>query len=651
MLVLGPLGFAAPWVLVALAGLPLLWLILRALPPRPRMVPFAGTGLLDGIRDPYPLARHTPWWLLLLRLLALGALIIGFADPVWKPAPGVAPDRALVVVVDAGWAAAPEWSARVTAATREIARSGAAGHPVALLVADGRNDGELPFAPASDQAARLRAAQPVAWGSRYPADPQAALAGAPPAGVHTIWFSDGLDHPGREALLQALAARGPVRVLPPAGPVQSLELISDEQPALIYRSLAAPASAVPPDPVIRAIGPDPQGVQRELARLTPAAPQVRDGTVTRPVPIELPSELRNRITRFEIEGTASAGAVVLADDRVRRRKVALIGQDRMTEGQELLSPLHYLREAIAPGNDLIAGSLDDVLQAGPDVIVMVDQLLTDDSPRLEEWIHEGGLLIRFSGPRMAADPRLGDDPLLPVRLRQGGRDVGGALGWGEPRTIARFDGSGPFAGLTAPDDVAIRAQLLPQPAPDLDVVTIARLSDQTPLVTREMLGEGQLVLFHTTANAEWGNLPLSGLFVQMLDRLIQGARRTESVRPADDPAAPLFWNAQYLLDGFGRRRDLSDAGADLAPVSAADFAQGPGPVAPAGVYMSGERQIALNAGGALRQPRWPGAEVGQIGAAAGIGLRKWLILLAAALFALDGLGSGLLMGGGRRVMT
>src|SRR5690606_6955035 len=143
------------------------------------------------------------------------------------------------------------------------------------------------------------------------------------------------------------------------------------------------------------------------------------------VPIALPSELRNRITRFEIEGQASAGAVLLADDSLRRRKVALAGDDRAGEGQRLLSPLHYLRRALAPTTDLIEGGLGDVLQAAPDVIVLADQIGLAEEPGLREWVEGGGLLIRFAGPRMAASERLAEEPLLPVRLRAGGRDVGG----------------------------------------------------------------------------------------------------------------------------------------------------------------------------------------------------------------------------------
>ena len=49
---IGSLGFLSPWILVALAALPLIWLILRLTPPRPRQVEFPPTRILLGLRGP-----------------------------------------------------------------------------------------------------------------------------------------------------------------------------------------------------------------------------------------------------------------------------------------------------------------------------------------------------------------------------------------------------------------------------------------------------------------------------------------------------------------------------------------------------------------------------------------------------------------------
>ncbi len=71
-----------------------------------------------------------------------------------------------------------------------------------------------------------------------------------------------------------------------------------------------------------------------------------------------------------------------------------------------------------------------------------------------------------------------------------------------------------------PDEVKVNRQVLAEPSADLAGHTWAALADGTPLVTEATRGAGRIVLFHVTANADWSNLPLSGLFVEMLRRLV-----------------------------------------------------------------------------------------------------------------------------------
>ncbi|WP_108501679.1 DUF4159 domain-containing protein [Paracoccus indicus] len=638
MLILGPLGFTAPWVLGALVALPVLWVILRAMPPAPKRIVFPGVALLQGLTDKSPVARRTPWWLLLLRLLAVAALILAFAGPVWKPAPRDDASGPLLIVMDAGWAAAPDWAAKQARAEAALTDAAAAGRPAALIMADARPPaGAVAFQPATSLTASLRAVRPKAWPSGLPGDVAEVLAEAPSGALSTLWLADGTDYPGRADWLAHLSDLGPVTVVPPMRALHTLSLQEGTVPALTLRGTSDDA------PTVQAIGPDPQGIPRPLADLTADAPQTSGGITTRSIPIDLPPELRNRITSFRIQGNGHAGAVVLADDRVRRHKVALVGDPSdQSEAQQLLSQLHYLRQALAPTSDLVEGSLGDVLDAAPDVVILADQVQLAEIGELAEWVDQGGLLIRFGGPRMAGFDRLDQEPLLPVDLRQGGRDIGGALSWGEPRGIKPFDADGPFAGLVIPDDVTVRAQLMAQPAADLTARTIAALSDDTPLVTRDRLGQGQVVVVHVTANAEWSSLPLSELFVQMMQRLVATAGTSPRDEPVDDRQQP-FWTPVQVLDGFG---NLTEA-VDLAPVPGADMQKGPGFGRPAGIYAAGERQQALNAGGPITLADWPGATVMQPDVTTGRDLTGALLALAAALLALDALGSAWLGRGGR----
>ncbi|MEP3018228.1 MAG: DUF4159 domain-containing protein, partial [Tateyamaria sp.] len=301
-----------------------------------------------------------------------------------------------------------------------------------------------------------------------------------------------------------------------------------------------------------------------------------------------------------------AGSVTLVDDSLRRREIALIAGREDREGLELLSPLHYLERALAPTADLLNGSLSDILPANPDVIVLADVATLSDgeSAAISDWIASGGLLLRFAGPRVAASDisRETEDPLMPVRLRSGGRSVGGAMSWGSPKTLAPFKEGSPFFGLSVPDDVAITSQVMAQPDPTLAERVIAELSDGTPLVTRKRAGQGQVVLFHVTANAEWSSLPLSGLFVEMLERLAVSAT---SATPDAGDLEGTIWTPQIVMDGFGA---LRDAGARPGVAGPTLVTAPASPDLLPGVYTSGDRSLARNvltADATLEPAVWP----------------------------------------------
>ena len=588
MWMIGPLGFISPWLLLGLIALPVLWLLLRAVPPAPIRRLFPGVALLLGLADETPETDKTPWWLLLLRALAVGGAIVAFAGPVLNPQnrdPGTGP---LLIVLDASWADARDWPRRIDRAAALIEEAGRAGRPVAIVRLT--DTPTVPVFQAADSlTGRLTLLAPQAW---VPGELDVWAKTLPEGDFDSFWLADGLAHSGRDALLAALETHGTVSVFQSPRPVLALQPATFSDGLIKLSALRLPAGdAVSVEVSVR--GPDPSGIDRELARL-PMDFAGAAGTAT--AELSLPPELRNRVTRFEIAGIRSAGAVSLTDDSLKRRKIALIAgaaQDR--EGLQLLSPTHYLRKALAPVSDLIDGSLDEVLLANPDVIVLADvaRLTQTETDGLLKWLDKGGLLLRFAGPRLAVSDidRIDEDPLMPVRLRQGGRSVGGAMSWGEPKTLAPFPEGSPFQGLTVPGEVTVTEQVLAQPDPDLSTRTIAALADGTPLVTRKDVGLGQVVLVHVTANAEWSNLPLSGLFVQMLERL---AVSTRPAAPTADDLAGQIWVPKVVLDAYGEAKDAGEVAGVEGAALASGLKSGPAPQLPPGLYAGEERRVALN---------------------------------------------------------
>ena len=593
-------SFLSPALLWGLAALPALWLILRAIPPAPLRRRFPAVVLLLGLKDADASADRTPWWLLALRALAVAAAIIGFAGPTRAPIVADNGDAPLLIVLDAGWAEAHDWPNLRRIGLDALAAAGRAGRSAAVIRLT-----DAPSAPQWQSADVLQGSLAASVPApRAPNDFTAWAAVLAGGRFDTLWLTGGLDDLGRADMLAAVQSAGAVEVALPARPLYALLPAQFDGGQITLTALRLP-SAQAGEVIITAHGPSPSGSDAELAR-TPAL--FAAGAARATATLSLPPDLRNRIARFEIAGQRSAGAVSLTDDALKRRKVAIISAAAAAEGLQLLSPTHYLTGALAPSSDLLTGALSDVLPAAPDTIILADvaKLGENETADLTAWIEGGGTLLRFAGPRLAsAEFTDADNALLPVRLRAGGRATGGAMSWGEAKALAPFDAASPFAGLVIDPDIAVTAQVLAQPDPNLAQNTLAALADGTPLITRRKLGAGQIVLFHITANAEWSNLPLSGLFVQMLERLAIAGRTAPATQP-EVQGKP--WQPERLTGAFGEAID----GAALAGVEGADLwprlGLGPSRAVPAGLYASDTRKIALNVlaeGATLRAFNWP----------------------------------------------
>ncbi len=574
MLDLGLLAFTQPWLLATLIGLPLIWFLLRVTPPAPKTLSFPAVRLLLGLDPPEETPSRTPLWLILLRMLIVLLIIFGLAQPLINPADRLPGSGPVVIILDDGWAAAKSWDAKLDAMVEVIERAEREERAVAVLRTAARPEESgpesLPLLPATEAKELAQGFQPRPW----PVDRLAALQALESlnleASPHIVWLSDGLATEDDQRFIERLQDLGEVTLLrdqsgalakvirPPTD--DGLELVIPIERAASQGTESITLSALADDGVI---------VAREAASFDA-------GAQTAELRLQLPTELRNRVTQLSLETEASAGANYLLDESSRRRPVGLVTTGSSQQSQPLLSELYYLQRALEPYSEVREGSIDELLARRLAVLALPDigNLTAEERGRLSDWVEAGGLLLRFAGPRMAAG---NDDELLPVRLRGGDRILGGALTWDSPATLSNFAEGTPFAGLEITGDVTIERQVLAEPSLELGEKTWARLSDGTPLITADPREAGWVVLVHTTANTDWSNLALSGLFVEMLRRVVAVSQGVADGNANAVPLPPL-----QVMNGFGRFMAPSANVMPLPPVEAAE-AGAPQSDAPAAV--------------------------------------------------------------------
>jgi uncharacterized protein DUF4159/aerotolerance regulator-like protein len=588
-----PLSFVEPFLLLGLLSLPVLWWLLRVMPPRPRRIEFPPTRLLFDIAPKEETPSRTPWWLTALRLAAAALVILAAAGPIWNPQTGLAGSRApLVILLDDGWSAASSWDARMKAADDLIANADNDRRGVALVpLSEPTRD--ITIMPGGTARVALRQLSPKPYSiERVETLPAIERFLKTTGDCEIAWLTDGVDTGRGPEFLEGLGKTIGDR---------TLTVYEGGTPAPLALVAAENAAAKMTVKVLRTDGGIAAGIVRALdAKGSPIgearysfAPQARETEAA----FDLPVELRNDIARLEISGERSAGAVQLLDKRWRRRAIGIVSGSTNETAQPLLASTFYLTRALAPFADVRLGdrgapqqAITQFLDQKLPMIVMADvgTLSPEIRERLAAWIEQGGVLVRFAGPRLAQ----ADDDLVPVKLRRGGRSLGGSLTWEKPQHLASFTADGPFAGLPVPKDITVNRQVLAEPDAVLATKSWASLEDGTPLVTGERRGKGVVSLFHVSADMRWSDLPMSGSFVEMLRRIVDMSGYTSNpgagvaTEAGNETVAPL-----HTLDGFGA---FGPPPSTAKPMSA-DFRDRANIDHPPGFYGPADGPFAVNA--------------------------------------------------------
>lgn len=609
------LSFLHPWVLLALAGLPLLWRLLNALPPAPLEMPWPPTSLLGDLRERTPPVHRPPWWLVMLRLLMIASLIFAAAGPRWHRADGGVSDRekqshgTIWLVIDDGFASAEDWTARQRLVRRLLARFGEEGARF-VLIGTAPRAGEKSFdsrtmhisAPIDAYAARaaLESMVPVPFAPAH-----AVLAGwlaeraanneLPDVPDRILWVSDGQQWKGTKQLTRLLARLAPLDRLrlsapPGGGPYALLPPERDDKGGWRLAVVRPPHGAAAE---IRLVGLAREGSPLGTAIVRFSVGATRSQAHWKGEFAGLPLD---RFELRDVSGARGAARVWRLDLRSRSLRIGIVAGPQ-DSARPFASPVYYLERALRPFGTVSTGALNDLLARAPDVLVIADRpkLAGQVLQRLSEWLARGGLLIRFAGPAYGNET----DPLHPLPLARGARVVGGRLSWERPHHLAPFSAQGAFAGLATSGTVEVRGQVLALPGGSTSAAILARLDDGTPLISSVARGQGRIVFFHTSADAQWTNLPIDPLFPALLRRVLwlapiasfsasgNGTRTTDTGIAPDGLLTP-----RLILDGFGGLvaappgvKAIPLAGIDSTPIS---------PMAPAGLYGAVERPFVRN---------------------------------------------------------
>ncbi|MEM9359247.1 MAG: BatA domain-containing protein, partial [Pseudomonadota bacterium] len=404
---IGALSFLSPWLLTGLIALPIIYWLLRTVPPRPKQIAFPPTRILVGLENREKTPDKTPWWLMLIRLLAAALIIFALAEPILNPnrTANFSGNGPVVAVIDNGWSSGASWPERVRMLERVIDQAERQNRSVVVVATAETERGPLRIEAPND--ARTRAAgllpRPYAPDREASLERLKELVGRAP-GASVVWLSDGVDHGKASAFASGLESLSAaqfmvVEVGQNASPVGLAARIGDGGKLRVN--------------LVRPFGSNRQGNIMALSARGEALSETRfqmaPGELRKFIDIELPLELRNQVSRVAVVSERSAGAVHLLDAGTKWSRVALFSGTERDRDQPLLGPLYYVRKAMAPYSEIVehqtsnlAEGVVRILKRRPSMMILTDvgTIGDDTAENLRKWVQAGGVLVRFAGPRL-----------------------------------------------------------------------------------------------------------------------------------------------------------------------------------------------------------------------------------------------------------
>lgn len=525
------MSFLAPAFLAGLVaiGIPL-WLH-RLSAENPNRRPFSSIMFLEAGEPQRVLAKQLQYLLLLaFRIGVLAVLVLAFIQPaIWRdPAAGAAGEQRLhVIVVDtsASMAAADRWDDAVDTAI-DLIDSVPVADPV-QLVAAGRVL-EIVSSPTLDKATLRQQVQSLEPGAFF---------------LDFGQLTRSLDGVLRTAELPAVlhfvtdtqAAGLPTRFadLAPTEPVEiEVHAVGGDEPnwavgnlfgSALSGELAATVTSYAAEPASKTLQLELNGnvVDTESLTLEPGSESVVEFA---PLTLQ-PGANRVRVVMRPGDALEADDVRMLALNRPVPHPVLVVsGQLGATTDTRFLTDAMGVLEGLSLEPTVIGGSELGEQDFGDfEFVVVADAaaLAERDADRLRDYVESGGGLLLVLGPR---SPTLAEVPITghafaPQSSRLGGSGAAAV-------TIGSIETGHPaLTGLDTIRAARFTRYAAVEETPEDEV--LIRLETGDPLLIERPLGNGRLLLYTSSLDREWNDLPKEPVFVPFVaglsDHLLGGA--------------------------------------------------------------------------------------------------------------------------------
>ena len=582
------ISFANPYAFWVLFSLPIIFWVIKSLPPSPASFNFSSLYLLRAIKTESIVKNKCPIWLLIFRILLIMFLIIYFAKPFLNHNKVEQAKENYVVYANLGWSTAAQWNKYKNTIKNIMLESEKLNKNFSLVNNfDNQNKNIIKFKSINDLSSYLDKVTPNPWQSQRKniINELSKINYNNKTRYFYIFsvFDFYSDENFDENILINIQKQFPdLEIINLIDSIKVLEkpLVKKENINIIVKRYGAlPENTF----VITATSFDEQILLKKEY-------QFKKNENIIYINEKFPISVINQIKKIDILGERHAASTFYFDDFNKKKVIGILSDGKNYKENPLLSPVYYIKKALNKDNKIIINDLANLLLSNVDILIFPDAGTFEEekSGILDSWINNGGLLIRFAGPKLASSSTrfiTSENKIKKIRL------LGGQLSWNNDLKIKEFSKDSIFKDLIIPKDVTIKKQLLLNFSEEKNINILASLKDDTPLVSLKEMGRGNILLFHFTANNTWSDIPITPLFEDFLSRacLLHQKKKNSSLNQV---------TIKSYINGFGEIEDTNKIVQFRDSLSLRNSI--PSKDIFPGIYENNQLSVALNLSGNLR---------------------------------------------------
>ena len=537
------IGFSNIYALFGLLLTPIIWVIVKSFPPIPKSYNFSSFFLLEKIDYDAPKNEKTPLWLVIFRIFFFILIVLFFSKPFLKNNNSIADEKVekYLIVADIGWSMAKDWN-KFKELVQEISQEAEKNKKEILFFHSNLNTYEdlKIFKTSNSLSNYLEGLYPLPIQFKQGSLDKLIQDESIFKKSKIFILSSKFDfHNFNDYYKKFSLIKNNLNNYYFINPLDTILIINSlkvTQDKIICEILRLGKNSSKKEFLLSIETINNEIVYRDQH-------SIKENENNKMINLSFPTEIFNQINSIEIIGQNHAGAKYYFDDFSKKKTIAILSDNEFYKESPLLSPVYYLKKSLDSKHNIKVGKIDNIIKQNFSTIIIPEtaKIPNEYYEKLNDWLLQGGTLIRFSGKSLVQEK----SKFLPSQDTYSRiRNIEGQLTINNKLFISEFEKDSIFSGLQIPQDIIIKKQLIFDTY-SKQVTLLAKFNDNTPFVSMKKFGEGKIILFHIGANNDWSNLPISSLFPDMINRVLLFSKNYNSSNLKN-------LNLNKEIDGFGR---------------------------------------------------------------------------------------------------